>query len=107
MVDLDLFYAKVKFGHIGFCIGISETRYYLETIADIGIKVGLSIQMNELMKLIEYQWLRSLFDIGQTLKDHSDIKKGPYLTFAKDHSDFKIKSCFSQKLLSHLDSNFI
>ena len=23
-VDLDLFYAKVKFGHIGFCMGKSE-----------------------------------------------------------------------------------
>ena len=23
-VDIDLFYAKVKFGHIGFCMGKSE-----------------------------------------------------------------------------------
>ena len=39
--------------------------YYLEIIAAIGLKVGSNIQMNELMKLIEYQRLRSLFDLGQ------------------------------------------
>ena len=27
LVDLDLFYVKVKFGYIGFCMGKSE--YYL------------------------------------------------------------------------------
>ena len=51
--------------------------YYLETIAAIGLKVGLSIQINELMKLDEYQ--------------------------SQGHSDFKIKTCFSWKLLSHLE----
>ena len=29
--------------------------YYLETIAAIGLKVGLNIQINELMMLNEYQ----------------------------------------------------
>ena len=48
-VDLDLFYTKVKFGHIGFCMGM-KIIHYLETIAAIGLKVGLNIQMNELMK---------------------------------------------------------
>ena len=38
--------------------------YYLETITAIGLKVGLNIQMNELMKLNEYQRSRSLFDLG-------------------------------------------
>ena len=38
--------------------------YYLETIAAIGLKVGLNIQINELMKLNEYQRSRSLFDFG-------------------------------------------
>ena len=28
-VDLDLFYAKVKFGHIGFCMGKSENYLFL------------------------------------------------------------------------------
>ena len=59
--------------------------YYLETVAAIGLKLFISIQINELMKLNEYQ-----------SQDH-------YLTLAKGHSDFKIKSCFSQELLSHLE----
>ena len=63
--------------------------YYLETIAAIGLKVGVNIQINELMKFSEYQRSRSLFIL------------------AKGHSDFKIKSSFSQKLLSHLEPNFI
>ena len=55
---------------------------FMETIAAIGLKVGLSIQINELLKLNEYQSSRSSFDLGQrTLR-------------------FKIKTCFSWKLLS-------
>ena len=49
---------------------------YLETIAAIGLKVGLNIQINEIMKLNEYQ------------------SQGHYLTLVKGHSDFKINSCF-------------
>ena len=63
--------------------------YYLKTIAAIGLKVGVNIQINELMKLNEYQRSRSLFDLVQrSLR-------------------FQIKSCFSQKLLSHLELNFM
>ena len=36
-VDLDPFKAKVKFGHIGFCMGKSENYYFLETIAALGL----------------------------------------------------------------------
>ena len=39
-VDLDPFYAKVKFGHIGFCIGKREIYFFLETIAALGLKVA-------------------------------------------------------------------
>ena len=60
--------------------------YYFETIAAIGLKVGLSIEINELMKL-KRQYM--------------------YLTLAKGHSDFIIKTSFSRKLLSHLEPNFI
>ena len=43
--------------------------YYLETIVALGLKVSFSMQINELMKLNEYQRPRSLFDFGQrTLK---------------------------------------
>ena len=45
--------------------------YYLETIAAIGLEVGLNSQINELMKLNEYQ------------------SQGHYLTLAKGHSVFK------------------
>ena len=38
---------------------------FLETIAAFGLKVAWSIQLNELMKLSEYQWSRSFFDLGQ------------------------------------------
>ena len=65
-VDLDLFYVKVKFGHIGFCMGKSENYlFFFETIAALGLKVAWSIQLNELMKLIEYQSSTSSFDLGQ------------------------------------------
>ena len=39
--------------------------YYLEINAAIDLKVGLNIQMNELMKVNEYQRSRSLFDLGK------------------------------------------
>ena len=40
-VDLDLFYVKVKFIHIGFCMGKSENYYFfLETIAALCLKVA-------------------------------------------------------------------
>ena len=48
-----------------------------------------SIQINELMKLNDFQRSRALFNL------------------AKGHSDFNIKSCFSRKPLSHLEPNFL
>ena len=63
--------------------------YYLETIAVLRLKIGLNVQINELMKVNEYQ------------------SQGHDLTLAKGHSDFKIKSCFSQKLSSHWQPNFL
>ena len=66
LVDLDLFYAKVKFGHIGFCMGnVKIIFFFLETIAALGLKVAWKIQLNESMKLSECQRSRSLFDFGQ------------------------------------------
>ena len=64
-VDLDPFYAKVKFGHIGFCMGKVKIIYFLETIAALGLKLTWSIQLNEFMKLGEYSRSRSFFDLGQ------------------------------------------
>ena len=59
--------------------------YYLGTIAAIGLKVDSGIQINELMKL------------GQC----------HYLNLAKGYSDFRNKTWFSWKLLSHLEPNFV
>ena len=40
-VDLDTFYAKVKFGDIGFCMGKSENHlFFLETVAALGLRVA-------------------------------------------------------------------
>ena len=39
--DLDIFYAKVKFGLIGFCMGESENcLFFFETVAALGLKVA-------------------------------------------------------------------
>ena len=39
-VDLDPFYAKVKFAHIGLLMGKSENYLFLEIIAALGLKVA-------------------------------------------------------------------
>ena len=45
-------------------MGKVKVMYYLEIIAAICLKVGLYNQINELMKLIEYQKSKSLIDLG-------------------------------------------
>ena len=63
--------------------------YFAETIGALGLKVGRCIQLNDYLKLHKYQ--RSRFS----------------LTLAKGHSDFKIKSCFSQKKKCWVSGNQI
>ena len=46
-------------------MGKSENFYFLETIGVFGLRVARSIQLNELVKLSEYQRSRSFFDLGQ------------------------------------------
>ena len=41
-----------------------KIMYYFESITAIGLKVGIYIQINESMKLSEYQRSRSLVDLG-------------------------------------------
>ena len=61
--------------------------YYLEIFAAIGLKVGSNIQMNELMKLNEYQRSRSLFDLGQrSLRFHNSV-----LFFSETVESFRTK----------------
>ena len=40
-------------------------NFFFETIAALGLKVTWSIQLNELMKLSEYQRSTSFFELGQ------------------------------------------
>ena len=44
---------------------MGESVFIFETIAALGLKVAWSIQLNELMKLNEYQRLTSFFELGQ------------------------------------------
>ena len=46
-------------------MGERKIIYFLELIAALGLKVAWSIQLNEFMKLSEYQKSRSFFDLGQ------------------------------------------
>ena len=47
-------------------MGKSENNlFFLETVAALGLNFVGSIQLNELMKLREYQRSRSFFDFGQ------------------------------------------
>ena len=46
-------------------MGKREIMCNMETVAAIGLKVALSIQIYELIKLNEYKRSRSFFDLGQ------------------------------------------
>ena len=72
------------------CMGKSEIYYFLITIATLHLKVAWSIQLNEFMKLNEYQRSRSFFDLGQR------SLRLQCLNFF-----------FSQKQLGHLDPKLI
>ena len=84
-VDLDPFYAKVKFGHIGFCMGKSENYLFFRNYCSLGSQGCLKHSAS---------WV--------------SIKgQGHSLTLVKGHSDFKVKTCFSQKQLGDLEPKFI
>ena len=53
--DLDLFYGKFKYGHIGFSMGKVESLDLPESFAALDLKVGgyIHVQHIELMKLYE------------------------------------------------------
>ena len=53
-IDLDLFYARVKFGHLCFCMGKRKIIYFMKIIAAHDLKVDRCIELNDLMKLHEY-----------------------------------------------------
>ena len=55
LIDLDLFYGKVKFGNLGFSIRNQvKTVDFSETIAASDLIIGRSRHLNECMKVYEY-----------------------------------------------------
>ena len=68
MVDLDLFFSKVEYGHIGFHQEKKETLDFSERFEACDLKLGRYRQLVELMKLCECK--RSL----TLAKDHSHIQ---------------------------------
>ena len=64
LVDLDLFYDKVKFGH-KLLFGKNENNIFSKTIAANDLKVGRCIGLSDLMNLQKYQRSKSSFDLRQ------------------------------------------
>ena len=87
-VDLDLFYTKVKFGHIGFCMGKSENYLFFGNYCSLGSQSCLKHSAKWLNE-VEYQRSRSFFDL------------------VKGHSDLNVKTFFSQRQLGHLKPKLI
>ena len=69
-VDRDLFYGTVKWSLILLYGEKAKTMGFLETIVVYDIKVGRWSQLNEYMKVYEYQRSRSFIDLGPS---HSDL----------------------------------
>ena len=68
-VDLDLFYAKIKLGHLSFYVGRKrKVCIFPKTIAAYFLKVGRCPELNNLMKLLEYQRSRSFFDLDKVTR---------------------------------------
>ena len=69
-------------------MGKSENYVLFGNYCRHSLEVGLNVQINELMKLNEYQ------------------SQCHYLTMAKGHSDFKIKSLFFSKTIESFGTKF-
>ena len=79
-VDLDPFYAKVKFGHIGFCVGKTENYSFFINYCSLGSQSCLK----HLAKLVnEVEWVSKV--------------KVILWPWSKVTQIFKVKTCFSQK----------
>ena len=65
-VDLGLFYGKVKFGPLCFCMGKKLDQWIFQKLYVVvcDIKVGRCSQLYEYMKLYEYQRPWSFIDLG-------------------------------------------
>ena len=67
-VDLDLFYGKVKFGPLCFCMGKKVKQWIFQKLFKslISKLVDLCSQLNYYMKIYEYQQSRSFTDLCPT-----------------------------------------
>ena len=84
LVDLDLFYGKVKFGNLGFSI-----RKRVKTF-----------DFSEHLQPVTWNQLKKW--------THVSIEgQGHFLTLAQGHLHTKLKTCFSQKPLGQSKPNFI
>ena len=63
LVDLDLFYGKVKFGPLCFCMEKGKTMDFSETIVVCDIKVGICSQLNKYINFYEYQRSESFIEL--------------------------------------------
>ena len=62
-VDVDLFYSKVKFASLCFCMENGKTMDFSQTTAVNDIKIGKRNQLNKYMNLYAYQRSRSFIDL--------------------------------------------
>ena len=66
LLYLEIFYVKVKFGHLGICMKKNGNYlFFKNTIATCDLKVGRWIELDDVMKLHEYHRSRSrsFFDL--------------------------------------------
>ena len=87
-VDTDLFYCKVKFGPLCFCMGKKVTTMDFSKIGVVyDKKVGRCSQQKEYMKLCEYQRSRSFIDLDPNHSDSIFL-----IFFSSVTTDFNISS---------------
>ena len=99
--DLDLFYGKVKFGPLCFCMAKKIKQWiFSETIVVYAIKVGRCSQLNEYMKLYEYQRSRSFSDPFSKSIRFKIFK----LLFLSNHLAFEARWAIQDQWSSDYDS---
>ena len=72
---------------------------FLETIAALGLKVAWSIQLNELMKLNEYQRSTSFFELGQRSFQISKLNVWLWPVYSGERFRASWPSCYTYEHL--------
>ena len=89
-VDLDLFYAKVKFGHIAFCMGKSENYLFFGNYCSLGSQSCLK---HSTKWVYEVEWVSKVKVILWPWSKVTQISM--------------LKLVFLKKQLGHLEPKFI